>query len=71
MKLRVDLRTCENHGQCAFTAPGLFTLDDSGELAFRRDAVDDYVSPALSETEVESAEMAADMCPMQAIRLVD
>lgn len=69
MKYAVDLHQCQNLGQCAMTAPDLFSLDESGILAFRAEATDEYVSPTLDDAAGASAEAAADMCPMQAISL--
>lgn len=69
MKYAVDLHQCQNLGQCAMTAPDLFSLDESGMLAFRAEADDEYVSPVLGDTAEAGAAAAADMCPMQAISL--
>ena len=71
MKFTVDLTRCENHGQCTITAPDLFSLDDSGQLAFRAVADERYVSDELTEAQAGSAGLAVDVCPMQAIALVD
>ena len=68
MKFAVDLDSCENHGQCTYVAPAQFSLTDEGELALRQLATSEYVSPELSVAELESAEHAAGVCPMQAIR---
>lgn len=70
MKFIVDLDTCENHGQCTYMAPGVFTLDDSGALALRADATGaEYISDELLEEQLEDVQEAADMCPVQAIRM--
>lgn len=69
MKFAIDLNACENHGQCTYVAPDLFALDDDGELAYRRDAESEYVSAELAPDAEEHATMAADLCPMQAIRI--
>jgi ferredoxin len=58
-----------DHGQCVFSAPAVFSLDDDGKLSFRREAADTYISGNLDESlrdDVEEA--AADVCPLQAIR---
>jgi ferredoxin len=70
MKFAVDLNACENHGQCAYVAPDLFVLDDDGELTFRQKAESEYVSAELSPQDAEPARLAADLCPMQAIRII-
>lgn len=71
MKLVVDLNACENHGQCTYVAPDLFALDDDGELAFRQEAESEYMSAELTPEVAEHARMAADLCPMQAIRIIE
>ncbi|AVV45875.1 ferredoxin [Streptomyces sp. ID05-04B] len=60
MKVVVDMNKCQDHGQCVFAAPDVFSLDDGGRLAYVPDADD-----ALRD-EVEEA---ADVCPLQAIRI--
>ncbi|KRD02783.1 MULTISPECIES: ferredoxin [unclassified Streptomyces] len=60
MKVVVDMNKCQDHGQCVFAAPDVFSLDDDGRLAYVPDADD-----ALRD-EVEEA---ADVCPLQAIRI--
>ncbi|WSQ13268.1 ferredoxin [Streptomyces sp. NBC_01231] len=62
MKVVVDMNKCQHHGQCAFAAPDVFSLDDDGRLAHVPDPDD-----ALRD-EVEEA---ADVCPLQAIRIED
>lgn len=69
MKFAVDLVTCQNIGQCSFTAPDLFTFGDDGKLSFRQEASDEYVSPELTSEDAELAHTAAALCPMQAIRV--
>ncbi|MGI5134513.1 MULTISPECIES: ferredoxin [unclassified Streptomyces] len=60
MKVVVDMNKCQDHGQCVFAAPDVFQLDENGRLAYVSDPDD-----ALRE-EVEEA---ADVCPLQAIRI--
>ncbi|GAA1242700.1 ferredoxin [Streptomyces sp. NPDC056121] len=60
MKVVVDMNKCQDHGQCVFSAPDVFQLDDTGRLAYVSDPDD-----ALRD-EVEEA---ADVCPLQAIRI--
>jgi ferredoxin len=71
VKFTVDLHQCENHGQCTIAAPHLFALNDAGELSFRDVAADVYTSPELSDADATAAGTAVDVCPMQAIGLVD
>ncbi|WP_438289870.1 ferredoxin [Streptomyces sp. HUAS TT7] len=60
MKVAVDMNKCQDHGQCVFAAPDVFRLDDSGHLAYLSDPGETF------RTDVEEA---ADVCPMQAIRI--
>jgi ferredoxin len=68
MRITVDLKMCQDHGQCVFSAPSVFALDDEGRLAFRAAATSDsYVSQDLDESLRDDVEEAADACPLQAI----
>ena len=60
MKVEVDLKKCQDHGQCVFAAPDVFSMDEDGRLLYVPDPDD-----ALRD-EVEEA---ADVCPLQAIRI--
>lgn len=71
MKIAVDLNRCQNHGQCTYSAPDIFALDDDGQLSFRAVATDEYVSDEIDESVKEDVEEAVDMCPVQAIRQLD
>ncbi|KUF16773.1 MULTISPECIES: ferredoxin [Streptomyces] len=62
MRVVVDKNSCQDHGQCVFAAPGVFRLDDQGHLEHLTDA---------DEAVREEVEDAADVCPMQAIRIED
>jgi ferredoxin len=71
MKIAVDLTKCQNHGQCTYVAPQVFSLDDNGELSFRAEAKDEYVSGDLDEAWRDDVTDAIDMCPTQAIRFAE
>jgi ferredoxin len=71
VRVAVDLSKCADHGQCVFSAPSVFSLDDDGRLAFRHRATNDYLSEDLDESLRDEVEEAADVCPMQAITVVD
>ena len=71
MRFLVDLTTCADHGQCAFSAPEVFSLDDDGKLSFRRQATDRYASGELDDSLRDDVEEAADVCPLQAITVED
>jgi ferredoxin len=58
MKVRVDYKICQDHGQCTIAAPKVFRMNDGGKLEYDGDPED-----ALRD-EVEEA---ADVCPVQAI----
>ncbi|MDX3312402.1 ferredoxin [Streptomyces sp. ME08-AFT2] len=60
MKVVVDMNKCQDHGQCVFAAPDVFSLDDDGRLAYVPDA---------DEALRAEVEEAADVCPLQAIRI--
>ena len=60
MKILVDRVKCQNHGQCAISAPDNFELDDDGELRYRESFDDEHV---------DDVEDAVDSCPVQAIIL--
>ncbi|MER5213022.1 ferredoxin [Streptomyces sp. NPDC002838] len=62
MKVVVDMNKCQDHGQCVFAAPDVFSMDDDGHLAYLPDP------DAAQRDEVEEA---ADVCPLQAIRIED
>ena len=71
MHIVVDLNKCQDHGQCVFSAPSVFSLDGQGKLSFRAGASGTYVSPPLSEDHLDDVEEAADVCPLQAITVED
>jgi ferredoxin len=71
MRITVDLNKCNDHGQCVFSAPAVFSLDSGGRLSFRQEATDMYVSGELAETLRDDVEEAADVCPLQAITIED
>ncbi|OAH13595.1 ferredoxin [Streptomyces jeddahensis] len=62
MKVVVDMNKCQDHGQCVFAAPDVFSFDEAGRLAYVSDPDD-----ALRD----DVEEAADVCPLQAIRIED
>ncbi|MER7480592.1 ferredoxin [Streptomyces sp. NPDC126510] len=60
MKIFVDRVKCQNHGQCAISAPTNFELDADGVLQYQE---------AFDEENISDIEDAADSCPLQAISL--
>ncbi len=63
IKVVVDRDVCQNHGQCVFSAPQVFELDDDGELVQLQDEVGEDLRANVEE--------AADVCPVQAITIED
>ena len=63
MKIVHDADACACHGQCVGAAPELFTFGPDGKLQ--------VLLPEPPEDLHEAAQDAADMCPVQAIRLED
>ena len=64
--MKIDLKGCQDHGQCVYAAPGLFALDDDGRLSLRSRATDVYVAD-VDEDSAEELHEAAEVCPLQAI----
>jgi ferredoxin len=60
MKVRVDLDRCQSHGECCFVAPEVFELDADDVLRWIEEP-DDAMR--------ERIELAASVCPVQAITL--
>lgn len=54
MKIVVDKAKCQNHGQCAISAPANFELDADGELEYRE---------SFDEEDINDVEDAVDSCP--------
>lgn len=53
---------CQSYGQCVLEAPKIFKLNDDNKLEYLADA---------DESERDNVEAAVDVCPMQAIRIVE
>jgi ferredoxin len=61
IRVLVDMDVCQNHGQCVFSAPQVFELDDDGDLVQLQEEVGEDLRAAVEE--------AADVCPVQAITI--
>lgn len=61
MKIEVDSKRCELHGQCVFVAPELFRIDGD-TLIFETDVPEHLKAKART---------AAKACPQLAIKLID
>ncbi|MEO7123522.1 ferredoxin [Parafrigoribacterium humi] len=62
IKVEVDMNLCQHYGQCVFEAPRIFHLNSDDKLEYLAEANDD---------ERDQVEAAVDVCPMQAIRIVE
>ena len=62
VKIDVDRFQCQHYGQCVFEAPNVFQLNDDDKL--------EYIAEA-DDSERDNVESAVDVCPMQAIRIVE
>jgi ferredoxin len=62
LKIDVDMDKCQHYGQCVFDAPNVFRLNDDDKLEY---------SATADDSERENVERAVDICPMQAIRIVE
>jgi ferredoxin len=62
IKINVDMNKCQHYGMCVFEAPKVFKLNEDDKLEYMATAED---------SELANVEAAIDVCPMQAIFLVD
>jgi ferredoxin len=62
IKVNVDMAKCQHYGQCVFEAPDVFKLNADDKL--------EYVAE-VDDSERANVEAAIDVCPMQAIFIVD
>jgi ferredoxin len=62
MRVSVDQKKCEGHGECVLVAPDVFEVDDAALVARVLQAEPDEAM----RHAVEEAEM---MCPMRAIQV--
>ena len=62
MKIFVDRKLCENHGQCAIAAPDVFRMNSEGILEYEENVDDSLLA---------DVEDAMDACPVQAIFIQD
>jgi ferredoxin len=61
MKVRVDSRLCQGHGQCVFLCPQVFAADEQGFATVTREEI-----PPDAENDVAKA---AACCPEGAIQI--
>lgn len=60
--IRVDMEKCQHYGQCVYEAPNIFKLNENDKL--------EYLATA-DQSEGDNIKAAADICPMQAIQIID
>lgn len=58
MHIVVDLNRCQGYAQCAFLAPGVFTMHGEESLLY---------TPVVAEEQRERVRRAVAACPVQAI----
>ncbi|WP_061963122.1 ferredoxin [Demequina aurantiaca] len=61
INVKVDMSQCQHYGQCVLEAPSVFELNAKDRLEYVAQVADD---------EREAIEDAIDICPMQAISMV-
>ena len=62
ININVDMDKCQHYGQCVFEAPDIFKLNDNDKL--------EYIATA-DDSRRNDIESAVDVCPMQAISIVE
>ncbi len=71
MRVKLDLISCRDKGECAISAPHIFSLDTDGKQSLRRDASTPLVTFEVSEKLSQELEEAIIVCPMQAISILE
>ena len=64
IRVTVDLSRCQGYANCVTTAPEIFDLDDDSGQAV-------VLTPEVAPDQLDAARQAVDMCPAQAISLID
>lgn len=59
----LDRNRCEGHGMCVSAAPGIFDLNEDGDLL--------VLDTEVTADHVAQARTAADACPVRALQIVD
>lgn len=62
IKVQVDMEKCQHYGQCVFEAPEVFELNDNDKLEFLA---------TVDKSQLANVKAAADICPMQAIQILE
>jgi ferredoxin len=61
LRFSIDWDACNGHGQCVFASPSVFALDQTGDLTVLIVEPDESLRDEILD--------AAEVCPMQAIRV--
>lgn len=64
MKVVLDAKRCELHGECVIAAPEVFDIDEDGDVV-------SVIDPEPDERLRPKVEDALLMCPVAALRLAD
>ncbi len=64
MRVKVDLKKCTKSGECYYNHPALFKVDSEGFPVVQIDPLD-------SEDMQIEAQQASEVCPVEAIVVVD
>lgn len=62
MRIEVDLKVCQNHGQCVIIAPEVFSMSAESTLIYIAEPVG---------VDIAVIEEAMYSCPTQAISIID
>lgn len=62
-RIQIDRELCLESGQCAYLQPSVFELDGDGKPQ--------VIAKEFGDAERQAADDAAEMCPSQAISIVD
>ncbi|OPC77147.1 ferredoxin [Embleya scabrispora] len=58
MRITVDVKLCESHGQCVFAVPDVFAFDDDDCLIYESEPADVFA---------DTVRAAVHLCPARAI----
>lgn len=64
MKITLDQEVCQRHAQCVMAAPQIFAFNEAGDKVI-------VLDPSPPEELHDAARDAADLCPIQAIEIIE
>jgi ferredoxin len=62
VRIELDRNRCDGHGMCADVAPGVYELDDDGELIYR------FEGQEIPDEDQDAALAGAAVCPVAALK---